>query len=122
KVVLYSLARIGGTASYEAMKAAASRANYAYSLDNATGSYLQYAERLNERNEKALAEKITTDLLKDASGDAQVHTRASAMKIMASIKGDDYTQQLIKFAGDKNGEFRNAALMLMQPELGTSDT
>lgn len=122
KVILYSLARIGRPSSYEAMKAAAQQANYAYSLNNATGSYLQYAERLNEKNEKALAEKIAGDLLKDASGEDQIHTRTSALKLLANIKGSDFTQQLIKYAGEKNTEFRNAALMLMPSALSAGDT
>jgi len=122
KVVLYSLARIGGPSSYEAMKAAAEQANYAYSLNKATGSYLQYAERLNEKNEKALAEKIAADLLEDASGEGQLHTRTSALKLLAAIRGSEFTGQLIKHAGDKSPEFRNAALMLMSSDLTASDT
>jgi len=116
KVVLYALSNIAGSASADALKNAARNANYRYDITNAAASYIQYANRLVDMNPK-LAEKIATDLLKDAKADDQVHSRISALKILTDIHGEDYSKKLVKAALDNNLEYRAAALKFAAPYL-----
>jgi len=117
KVLLYSLSNIAGSESAEALKNAAANAGYVYDVTNATASYIHYASRLVKNGNNDLAEKLASDLLKDANSDLQVHSRIAALKILTDIHGGDYTKNLVKAANDKNLEYRVAALKFAAPFL-----
>lgn len=111
KVLLYSLSNIAGPASADALKNAASSANYVYDVTNATGSYIHYISELVGKN-NALAESLANDLLKNTNSDLQVDSRIAALSILTKINGENYTKSLVKAANDKNLEYRVAALKL----------
>ncbi len=115
KVLLYALSNIAGSSSFDALKNAAKNANYRYDVTNASASYIHYAKRLLENGNKQLAEKIALDLLEDAAMDTQVGSRIGALGILTQIHGASFTNNLIKAAGDKNLEYRIAALKLALP-------
>jgi len=117
RAALYALANIAGTASADVLKAAAKDAGYIYNESNATASFIHYANQLAEKGEERLAEKLASDLLKDAKSDEQVHSRIAALELLAQINGESYTKKLVKAALDNNLEYRVAALKFAAPYL-----
>lgn len=107
KVALYALAQIGAPASAPVLAAAAAKSGYGYDVTDATASYLYYAGHLAD---KAAADKIADNLLKQAKTDAQVHTRTAALKLLTAIRGEKSMPLLLAAADDKNHEYRDAAL------------
>src|SRR5690606_11645780 len=117
KVLLYSLSNIAGTASADALKNAAVAVAYGYDITNASAFYIHYVSRLVEKGENNLAQKLATDLLKDANSDLQVPSRIGALNILTKINGESYSKNLVKAATDKNLAYRVAALKLAAPYL-----
>lgn len=107
KVALYALAQIGAPASAPVLAAAAAKSGYAYDVTDATSSYLYYAGHLAD---KAAAEKIADNILKQAKTDGQVHTRTAALQLLTAIRGEKNMPLLLAAADDKNREYRDAAL------------
>lgn len=107
KVALYALAQIGAPASAPVLAAAAAKSGYSYDVTDATASYLYYAGQLTD---KAAADKIADNLLKQAKTDAQVHTRTAALKLLTAIRGEKAMPLLLAATDDKNREYRDAAL------------
>lgn len=120
KVAMYALAQIGAPSSANILQSAAAKANYGYDVTNATASYLTYLERLVETNQKALAAKNASALLKSAT--SPIPTRTSALKILADAQGVASTPTLQKAVESTAIGERIAALKLAQKLLTPATT
>lgn len=118
KVALYALARIGDPSSEKILADAAAKANYTYSVNDATSSYLLYLSNLAASGNT----KAANTLLKKATADEQVHTRTAALKLLTDIQGEASTALLTGAMKDKNAEYRAAALKYAQPYINETST
>lgn len=109
KISLYALANIGDPKSLNILEEAAKNDNFTYGNESATSAYLLYAQRLLENGQNRQAEKIAKSLLKKKDNQ-QVHTRTAALQLMTKIRGEKSLSLLLDAAGDKNPEYRAAAL------------
>lgn len=117
KMALYALAYIADPASENAMAAAAEKAGFKYDKTNAVAAYGIYATELMNRGDKALANKIAKQLLEKATGDDQVHTRTTALKVISDFSQAQSDEYLLAAMDDKSFEYRAAALKFALPKL-----
>jgi HEAT repeat protein len=78
----------------------------------AAARYLTYARRTFESGQKERAESICRDFLRTWIAPGEGHVRASALALLADIRGAAVLDDLIESAGDPDGDFRRTALEL----------
>jgi HEAT repeat protein len=124
KLAMYTLARIGDSASIALLAGAAEKSGYRYDETGATQAYLDYAARLNAGGNPALAESIANTLLQEQKPEHKrkhkqkqkqeiekpVPTRIAALKLLLDIQGNRAVPQLVAAMGDSNLQYRAAAL------------
>lgn len=110
RVVLYTLSRIGSSASLKPMADAAAKVGYRYEKSQANEAYVMLIKRLAEKGDVKTAKKAANDLLKQATKAGQTHTRTAALEILFSLNKVTVTKQLLATLKDTNKEYRNAAL------------
>jgi len=110
QAVLFTLAEIGDPSSAKLMGDAAKAAGYKLENTRATASYVRYAERLAEKGELELSEKICRALIKKATGPGQVTYANTAMSILVDQLGYEVLPDLIKGFDNPDKEYRGAML------------
>lgn len=88
----------------------------------AAARYLTYARRTFESGGKAEAESICRDFMKTWIGPGEGHVRASALALLADIRGAAVLDDLVEAAGDPNPDFRQKALDLAASVPGDAAT
>lgn len=121
KMALYALANIGDPGSQSILKEAAKKDNFTYGNENATSAYLLYAQRLADNGQNEEAEGIAKSLL-NKKEDQQVHTRTAALQLLTGIQGEKSLPLLLDAAGEKNPEYRAAALKFAAVHVNFSTT
>ncbi|MDL2281779.1 DUF1080 domain-containing protein [Parabacteroides sp. OttesenSCG-928-G06] len=114
RVVLYTLSRIGGTASMAPLANAAAKAGYKYEKTQANEAYLILLKRLAATAPKDV-EKAANTLMKQATKAGQTQTRIAALEILFTTNNATATKQLLTALKDSNKEYRNAALDFASP-------
>ncbi|MEO5648671.1 MAG: DUF1080 domain-containing protein [Ginsengibacter sp.] len=112
KVALNALANIADPSSASILAKAAEKSGFTFEETNATDSYLLFLNRLAENGNLKLVKNAAKALLKNAKQDNQVSTRIVAMTLLARVQGDKSMEVLTDAAGNKNHEYRAAALKL----------
>ncbi|HEV2832165.1 MAG TPA: HEAT repeat domain-containing protein, partial [Hanamia sp.] len=112
KVALNALANIADASSESILANAAEKSGFTFDPTNATDSYLLYLSRLAENGNLKLVKNAANALLKNAKQDNQVAARIAAMTLLAHAQADNNIEVLADAAGDKNPEYRAAALKL----------
>lgn len=120
KVALFALAHIADPSSERVMIAAAEKSGYKFEYTNATAACLLYANALLNNGNAALAAKIAKQIAEKAVADDQVHIRTAALKILVGSDTEKSTSLLLTAVGDKNKEYRMAALKFAAPYLTTA--
>lgn len=122
KVALYALANIADPSSEKIMTAAAEKSGFQYENTNATASALLYAENLLKDGNNTLSGQLAESFLKQASADNQNGIRSAALKILTDSRKDQGSNLLIEAVGDKNSQYRAAALKFAVPYLNPAST
>jgi HEAT repeat protein len=122
KVSQFALANIASPSSEPVLRKAAEKAGLIYDESNATGNYLQYLTRLGEKGDKELVAKSAQALYAKASTARQSHTKAAALSILASVKGQAAVGELVKAAQSPDGKLRGTALASLQKFSGPATT
>ncbi|MBB5634548.1 HEAT repeat protein [Pedobacter cryoconitis] len=117
KVALYALANIADPSSEKIMTAEAEKSGFQYENTNATASALLYTEMLLKDGNNTLSGQIAESFLKQATADNQVGIRSAALKILVDSRKNESSNILITAAGDKNIQYRAAALKFSAPYL-----
>ncbi len=114
KIVLQALANIGSPDSYKALSAAAKSVNYAYEATNSTEAFLNYIDRLGEKNETELCKKACNEIFKANQADDKLHNYSKALAIYTKYFGTDAISLLLKAVESTNKPFRYSALNLAE--------
>lgn len=112
KMALNALANIADPSSASVLAKAAEKSGFTFDPSNATDSYLLYLDRLAENGNSKLVKNAVNTLLKNTKQDNQVAARIAAMTLLARVQGDKNMEVFADAAGDKNPEYRAAALKL----------
>ncbi|NQX53366.1 DUF1080 domain-containing protein [Pedobacter panaciterrae] len=122
KVALYALAYIADPSSEAVFAAAADKSGFKYENTNTAAVYLIYAEQLLKNGNKELAEKIAKDIAGKVNTDELVGVRTGALKVLVEANKDNNQELLLDAAGDKNAEYRAAALKFAVPYVTSAST
>ena len=122
KVALNALANIADPSSASVLEKAAENSGFTFDSTNATDSYLLYLRHLIEKGNPALAKKGIALLIQNTKQDNLVQTRIAAMELLASMQGNKSTPILVGAVGDKNPEYRAAALRLASSNITPATT
>jgi HEAT repeat protein len=122
KISLYALANIADPSSEKIMTGEAEKSGFQYENTNATASALLYAEMLLKDGNNTLSGKIAESFLKQLTADNQVSIRSAALKILVDSRKNESSNILIAAAGDKNIQYRAAALKFAVPYLNPVST
>lgn len=110
KAVLGALAEIGDPSSYKAMTNAAKAAGYRYEPTKSAAALLRYAERLGEKGELEISEKICETLIKKCVGPGQQTYALSALSILVDQQGYLALEKLTKGIKNPDKIYRGAVL------------
>lgn len=110
KAVLGVLAEIGDPSSYKAMMIAARAAGYRYEPTKSAAALLRYAERLGEKGELEISEKICETLIKKCSSPGQQTYALSALSILVDQQGYLALEKLTKGIKNTDKIYRGAIL------------
>jgi len=110
KAVLGALAEIGDPASYKAMMNAAKAAGYKYDPTKSAAALLKYAERLGEKGELEISEKICETLIKKCIGPGQQNYALSALSILVDQQGYLALEKLTNGIKNPDKKYRGAVL------------
>jgi hypothetical protein len=119
KVSIYSLANIGAPSSAKIVENAAQAADFKYENTHAASEYLNYIKNLAANGETKTAVKLAKKLHKSANNGDQIHTRAGALNLLASLDGARSAKLLQKAALSPHAAYRNTAMDLAQKDMGS---
>ncbi|NOR76195.1 MAG: DUF1080 domain-containing protein [Draconibacterium sp.] len=122
KSVLAALANIGSPGSYKLLLKAAKEVEFKYEKTNAAEAFLNYTNRLGERNEIELLEKACEAIIKENKSADLLHNYSSALTIYAKYFGYQVTSLLLNAVDNSNKAFRVAALNTAEQIGGVVDT
>lgn len=114
KVALQALANIGDPGSYKTLSTAAKNANYVYEPTNAAEAFLNYADKLGEKNEIELCKKVCNEIIKANQSDDKLHNYSSALSIYTKYFGAEVMPLLLKAVDNANKPFRYSVLNLAE--------
>jgi HEAT repeat protein len=114
KTALEALAQIGDAGSYKTLLNAAKNANFNYEPTNATESFLNYAERLGERNELELCKKACNEIFKASQSADKLHNYSSALAVYSKYFGAEVLPLLLKAVDNSDKPFRYSVLTLAE--------
>ena len=117
KIALYALANIADPSSAKIITDAAAQSGFQYENTNATAAALLYAENLLRDGNHTLSGQLAESFLKQASADHQVGIRSAVLKLLTDSRKDQASTILIEAVGDKNSQYRAAALKFAAPYL-----
>ncbi len=118
---LTALSKIGGTQSYDVFYKHAKAVDLAFDRTNAAGLAIDYANTLLKNNNKVLANKLATQIYKEASVDKGIGAKIAALELLTRINPSAQKKNLLKLSSDSNPILRNTALMLLASEANTAD-
>jgi HEAT repeat protein len=114
KTALEALAQIGDAGSYKTLLNAAKNANFNYEPTNATESFLNYTERLGERNELELSKKACNEIFKASQSADKLHNYSSALAVYTKYFGAEVLPLLLKAVDNSDKPFRYSVLNLAE--------
>jgi HEAT repeat protein len=114
KVALQALANIGDPGSYKTLASAAKNANYAYEPANATEAFLNYADKLGEKNETELCKKACNEIMKANQAEEKLHNYSTALSIYTKYFGVEVLPLLLKAIDNTYKPFRYSVLNLAE--------
>ncbi len=110
QAVLFTLAEIADPSSAKLLGDAAKNAGYKQENTRAAASYVRYAERLAEKGELELSEKICRSIMKKAIGPGQITYANTALSIMVDNMGYEVLPDLLKGFDNSDKKYRGAML------------
>ena len=110
QAVLFALAEIGDPSSLKILGDSAKEAEYKPENTRAASSYLRFAERLAEKGELDMAEKICRSVIKKAGSPDQFTYANTAMSILVDQLGYEMLPDLVKGFDNPDKEYRGAML------------
>ena len=114
KSVLEALAQIGDADSYKTLLNAAKNANFNYESANATEAFLNYANRLGEKNELELCKKACNEIFKANQAADKLHNYSSALAVYTTYFGSEVLPLLLKAVDNSDKPFRYSVLNLAE--------
>ncbi|MBT3242297.1 MAG: DUF1080 domain-containing protein [Bacteroidetes bacterium] len=109
--VLYALAEIADLSSSKLILNAAKEAAYKYENTQAMPAMLRYAERLGEKGELEVSEKICELLMKKCKEPEQLTYALNALSILVDQQGYEVLELLLEGIKHPNKEYRGAVLL-----------
>jgi hypothetical protein len=122
KTVLAALANIGSPDSYKLLLKAATAVGFKYEATNAAEAFLNYTNRLGERNEIELMKKACKAIFKANTSSELLHNYSSALTIYSKYLGYEATPLLLDAVDNRNKAFRFSALNLAEKIGGVAGT
>lgn len=122
KVALQALANIGDPGSYKTLLVAAKNVNFAYEANDATEAFLNYIDRLGEKNEIELCKKGCNEIFKANQADDKLHNYSKGLAIYTKYFGIEATPLLLKAVDNTNKPFRYSVLNLAEKTGDIADT
>ena len=122
KAVLAALANIGSPDSYKPILKEAIAVGFKYEATNAAEAFLNYTNRLGERNEIELMKKACKAIFKANTSADLLHNYSSALTIYSKYLGYEVTPLLLDAVDNSNKAFRYSALNLAEKIGGVADT
>ena len=118
RVSLYALAHIANLKSAGVLAQSAQNVGYTLDESNATSAYVTFISNLAKKGFATNAFALAKSLQANAANAGQVQTQTAALKILVDIRGAKSTPLLLQAIGDKNPQYRAAALKYAAPYLG----
>lgn len=109
--LLNAIGQVGGYSSILPLKAAAESANFSYSKNNATNSFLQLLKKISPKYSKAVQSEAASLLSKATSLGLQ-DVRIAAMELLMGIHNSNKSKLLVEALKDNNPRFLTNALNL----------
>ena len=121
KTALFALASLADPSSASLLSEAASKNNYQYDVANSFAAYLDYLHNLNANGNKALAEKLSQNLLNETAK-SQIQARVAALEVLVALQGPKSLKTLAKASKDQDKTLRVAALKLGEPFMNSANS
>jgi len=122
KTVLAALANIGSPDSYKSLLKAANAVDFRYEATDAAEAFLNYTNRLGERNEIELLKKACKAIQKENQSADLLHNYSTALAIYAKYLGYEVTPLLLDAVDNNDKPFRFSVLNLAEKIGGVADT
>ncbi len=122
KTVLAALANIGSPDSYKPLFKAANKVDFKYEATDAAEAFLNYTNRLGERNEIELMKKACEAIFKANQSADLLHNYSTALNIYAKYLGYEVTPFLLDAVDNNDKPFRFSMLNLAENIGGVTDT
>lgn len=114
KAALEALSQIGDASSYKTLLNAAKNANFNYEPANATEAFLNYADRLGERNELELCKKACNEIFKANQPADKLHNYSKGLAIYTKYFGAEVLPLLLKAIDNSDKPNRYSVLNLAE--------
>ncbi|MCG6189075.1 family 16 glycoside hydrolase [Maribellus maritimus] len=114
KASLAALANIGSPASYKTLYNAAKNVDFTYEATNATEAFLNYTEKLGEKNQVELCKKACKVIFKANQSAEKLHNYSKALAIYSKYFGADALPLLLGAVDNNDKAFRYSALNLAE--------
>ena len=114
KSTLAALAAIGSRESYKVLYNAAQNVNFEYEATNAAEAFLNYADRLGEKNQTDLCKKACKAIFKANQSDEKLHNYSKALSIYTKHFGSEALPLLLEAVKSSNKPFRYSVLNLAE--------
>ena len=122
KTVLAALANIGSPDSYKPLLKAANEVDFKYEATDAAEAFLNYTNRLGERNEIELMKKACKAIQKENKSVDLLHNYSTALAIYAKYLGYEVTPLLLDAVDNNDKSFRFSVLNIAEKIGGVADT
>ena len=122
KTALATLANIGSPESFETLLDAAENVDFKYDITNATEAFINYTDRLGEKNEIELMQDACEEIFDANSSKEQLHNYTSGLAIYAKYLGYEVTPLLLDAMENDDKAFRYSVLNLAEKNGGIADT
>lgn len=122
KTVLAALANIGSPNSYKLLLKEANAVDFEYEATDAAGAFLNYTNRLGERNEIELMKKACKAIFKANQSAELLHNYSNALTIYTKYQGYKATPLLLDAVDNSNKSFRYSVLNIAEKVGGVADT
>lgn len=116
-----ALSKIAGPKSYDVFYNRAKAVGFGFDRSNAAGLTVDYANALNNKGNGALANKLASQLYKEANAEAGIGAKVAALELMYRINPKGQHKNLLNLAKGDNAILRTAALGLLGTKASASD-
>ncbi len=118
---LSALSEIASVNSMGILMVAAKQSNFKLDDSKSIIALINYGQRLHEKGNKVLSSEVGKFILKNCSGEDQLHFRSAAIYLLRESKGASFTKTLLKEAKNKNEKYSAAVIDAASKNLSSDE-